>query len=115
MRVTVQTMKLRDLLKAHGISTIADFRQRADLSRQHAWNLWHGQVNIGLRMARRLEAQLGIPYTVFLELERERPPAVRPPGRPRKRPAPTQQPRPDRFGWSDGDLTITPDPDAEEA
>ena len=72
MRGTVQTMKLRDLLTAHGISTIAEFRQRADLSKQHAWNLWHGQVNIGLRMARRLEERLGIPYTVFLELERER-------------------------------------------
>jgi transcriptional regulator with XRE-family HTH domain len=84
MRVTVQAMKLRDLLTAHGISTIAEFRRRGGLSKQHAWNLWHGQVNIGLRMARRLEERLGIPYTVFLELERERPPAARPPGRPRK-------------------------------
>jgi transcriptional regulator with XRE-family HTH domain len=93
MRVTVQTMKLRDLLTAHGIATIAEFRRRADLSKQHAWNLWHGQVNIGLRMARRLEERLGIPYTVFLELERERPPAVRPPGRPRKRPSSVQLPK----------------------
>jgi transcriptional regulator with XRE-family HTH domain len=93
MQVTVQTMKLRDLLTAHGIATIAEFRRRADLSKQHAWNLWHGQVNIGLRMARRLEEQLGIPYTVFLELERERPPAVRPPGRPRKRPFSVQPPK----------------------
>jgi hypothetical protein len=86
MRGTVQTMKLRDLLKTHGIPTIAEFRRRAGLSKQHAWNLWHGEANIGLRMARRLEARLGMPYTVFLELERERPPAARPPGRPRKRP-----------------------------
>ena len=93
MRVTVQTMKLRDLLTAHGIATIAEFRRRADLSKQHAWNLWHGQVNIGLLMARRLEERLGIPYTVFLELERERPPAVRPPGRPRKRPSSVQRPK----------------------
>jgi transcriptional regulator with XRE-family HTH domain len=93
MRGTVQTMKLRDLLTAHGISTIAEFQRRADLSKQHAWNLWHGQVNIGLRMARRLEERLGIPYTVFLELERERPPAARPPGRPRKRPSPAQRPK----------------------
>jgi transcriptional regulator with XRE-family HTH domain len=93
MRVTVHTMKLRDLLDAHGIPTIAEFRRRAGLSKQHAWNLWHGQVNIGLRMARRLEERLGIPYTVFLELERERPPAARPPGRPRKRPASVQRPR----------------------
>ena len=84
MRVTVQAMKLRDLLTAQGIETIAAFRRRAGLSKQHAWNLWHGEANIGLRMARRLEAQLGLPYTVFLELERERQPAARPPGRPRK-------------------------------
>ena len=71
---------------AHGIPTIAEFRRRTGLSKQHAWNLWHGEANIGLRMARRLEERLGIPYTVFLELERERPPAVRPPGRPRARP-----------------------------
>jgi transcriptional regulator with XRE-family HTH domain len=93
MQVTVQTMKLRDLLTAHGIATIAEFRRRADLSKQHAWNLWHGQVNIGLRMARRLEERLGIPYTVFLELERERPPARRPPGRPRKQSASAQPPK----------------------
>jgi hypothetical protein len=36
---------------------------------------------------------LGIPYTVFLELERERPPAVRPPGRPRKRPSSVPRPK----------------------
>jgi transcriptional regulator with XRE-family HTH domain len=92
MTTTVLAMKLRDLLEAHGISTIADFRRRTGLSKQHAWNLWHGQANVGLRMARRLEARLAIPYTVFLELERERPPAARPPGRPRKRPPSAQPP-----------------------
>ena len=93
MQGTVLPMKLRDLLDAHGISTIAEFRRRTGLSKQHAWNLWHGEANIGLRMARRLEEQLGLPYTIFLELERERPPAVRPPGRPRKRPLPAQRPK----------------------
>jgi transcriptional regulator with XRE-family HTH domain len=86
MPITVLTMKLQDFLKDHGIPTIAEFRRRAGLSKQHAWNLWHGEANIGLRMARRLEERLDIPYTVFLELERERQPAARPPGRPRKRP-----------------------------
>src|ERR671923_2183936 len=107
MRPTVQAMKLRDLLKAHGIPTIAEFRRRTGLSKPHAWNLWHGRANVGLHPARRLEERLGIPYTVFLELERERPPAARPPGRPRKRPSPRQEPRPDRFGWEDGEITIT--------
>jgi transcriptional regulator with XRE-family HTH domain len=93
MQATVLTMKLRDLLDAHGIPTIAEFRRRTGLSKQHAWNLWHGEANIGLRMARRLEERLGIPYTVFLELERERPPARRPPGRPRKQPASAQSPK----------------------
>jgi transcriptional regulator with XRE-family HTH domain len=93
MRATVLAMKLRDLLEAHGIATIAEFRRRTGLSKQHAWNLWHGEANIGLRMARRLEERLGLPYTVFLELERERPPAGRPPGRPPKRPTSAHPPK----------------------
>ena len=86
MQLIGVTMTLRQLLEAHGIRTIADFQRRTGLSSQHAWNLWHGKANVGLRLAQRLEARLGIPYTVFLELKRERPPAPRPPGRPRKRP-----------------------------
>jgi hypothetical protein len=82
--LTMQAMTLEALLKAHGIATIAAFRRRAGLSKQHAWNLWHGQANIGLRMARRLGECLNLPYTVFLELDRQRPPGARPPGRPRK-------------------------------
>jgi transcriptional regulator with XRE-family HTH domain len=85
MATTGLRMTLRDLLQAQGIPTIAEFRRRIGLSKQHAWNLWHGRANVGLHLARRLEARLDIPYTVFLELERERPPAARPPGRPRKR------------------------------
>jgi transcriptional regulator with XRE-family HTH domain len=80
------TMTLRDLLEAHGIRTIAEFQRRAGLSNQHAWNLWHGRANVGLRLAHRLGERLDLPYTVFLELERPVPPAPRPPGRPRKRP-----------------------------
>jgi transcriptional regulator with XRE-family HTH domain len=82
--ITLQAMTLRALLEAHGIATIAEFRRRAGLSKQHAWNLWHGRANVGLQMARRLEERLGIPFIVFLELERQRPPGDRPPGRPRK-------------------------------
>jgi transcriptional regulator with XRE-family HTH domain len=113
MLTTVLPMKLRDLLQAHGISTIAEFRRRTGLSKPHAWNLWHGKANIGFHLAQRLEARLGIPYTVFLELERERPPAARPPGRPRKVPKP--EPRPDRFGWDDGDIGYHPVNPEEEA
>jgi transcriptional regulator with XRE-family HTH domain len=87
MPITVMAMKLRDLLKAHDIPTIAEFRRRTGLSKQHAWNLWHGRANVGLHLARRLSERLDIPYVTFLELERERPPAARPPGRPRKRPS----------------------------
>jgi transcriptional regulator with XRE-family HTH domain len=87
MPTTVMAMKLRDLLKAHDIPTIAEFRRRTGLSKQHAWNLWHGRANVGLHLARRLSERLDIPYVTFLELERERPPAARPPGRPRKRPS----------------------------
>jgi transcriptional regulator with XRE-family HTH domain len=85
MTTTVPAMTLRELLNAHGITTIADFRRRAGLSKQHAWNLWHGRANIGLHLAQRLSDRLGLPYVVFLELKRERPPAARPPGRPRTR------------------------------
>ena len=92
MPTTVRPMKLRDLLRAQGIPTIAEFRRRTGLAKAHAWNLWHGRANIGLALARRLEERLGISYTIFLELERERPPAARPPGRPRKAP-PSQEAR----------------------
>jgi hypothetical protein len=68
-----------------GISTYVNMRLVECIS--------HGQVNIDLQMARQLEEQFGIPYTVFLQLERERPPASRPPGRPRKQPLSGRPPK----------------------
>jgi hypothetical protein len=76
---------LSDLLCQHGIQTIADFSHRTGLSKQYGWLLWHGKVNIGLRMAKRLSESLNLPYTVFLDLQRPVPPSTRPPGRPRQR------------------------------
>jgi transcriptional regulator with XRE-family HTH domain len=90
----VEDMTLHELLKQHGIHTIADLTHRTGLSKQYGWLLWHGKVNIGLRMAKRLSESLSLPYTVFLDLERPVPPSTRPPGRPAKRkPSPNGRPR----------------------
>jgi hypothetical protein len=75
--------RLQHLVQDRGIPTMADVRRRTGVSTQQAWNLWHGRANVGLHLARRFEARLDFPSTVCLELERERPPAARPPGRPR--------------------------------
>jgi transcriptional regulator with XRE-family HTH domain len=89
----VEGMTLQELLKQHGIQTIADLSHRTGLSKQYGWLLWHGKVNIGLRMAKRLAESLGLPYTVFLDLERPVPPSERPPGRPPKRRTPPNRRR----------------------
>jgi transcriptional regulator with XRE-family HTH domain len=92
MRAIVRPMTLRDVLEEHGIHSIADFRRRTGLSKQHAWNLWHGRANVGLHLAERLAACLDIPLSVLVTLERTVPPAPRPPGRPRK-PRQADEPR----------------------
>jgi transcriptional regulator with XRE-family HTH domain len=69
MHHTVRSMTLRDLLNRHGITTIRDFAQRAGLSRQHAWNLWHAQVGVGTEMLKRLHTRLGIPLEELIGVE----------------------------------------------
>jgi hypothetical protein len=76
-------MTLQDFLKQHGIHTIAELTRRTGLTKQYGWLLWHGRVNIGLRLAKRLGEALEVPYHVFLDLQRPVPPAQRAPGRPR--------------------------------
>ena len=92
MRHTLRSMTLRDLLNRHGITTIRDFAQRAGLSRQHAWNLWHAQVGLGTEMLKRLHTRLGIPLEELIGVEHvpaaKRPrttPPPKPSGRPRTR------------------------------
>jgi transcriptional regulator with XRE-family HTH domain len=94
-------MTLPELLQRHGIYTIRDLSRRTGLSSQQAWNLWHGVAGLGRRTMQRLHEKLGIPAEELLQVT---PPPPKP-----------KAPRPDRFGWADGDITITPDPDAEEA
>jgi len=81
----IPRMTFRELLEAHGIHSMPALRQRTGLSKQYAWALWHGRLNLGVRLAQRLSAQLDIPLVELLQVQRQRPPAARPPGRPRKR------------------------------
>ncbi len=83
MRATVRGMTLQTLLQQHGITTIRDFAQRAELSRQHAWNLWHAQVGLGTEMLKRLHERLGIPLEELIEVEHV-PAAKRSPRQPHK-------------------------------
>jgi hypothetical protein len=79
-------MTLHTLLAHYGIHRPADLVQRVPgLSRQMAWMLWHGKRQTTRRMARRLEAALGIPYADLLLAEPVDPPEPPPRGRPRKR------------------------------
>jgi transcriptional regulator with XRE-family HTH domain len=112
-------MTLQTLLQQHGITTIKELMHRTGLSRQHCWSLWHGYDGVGKATAKRLHERLGIPAEQLLQVDpvpgRPRRPAAKarpqPKRRPRKaetRPAPpAKEPRPDRFGWAEGDITIT--------
>jgi transcriptional regulator with XRE-family HTH domain len=84
MPSTVLRMTFRELLEEYGIHSMPELRQRTGLSKQYAWALWHGRVNLGLQLARRLSQQLSIPLPRLLDVERAIPPAPRRPGRPPK-------------------------------
>jgi transcriptional regulator with XRE-family HTH domain len=85
MLTRLRRMTLRDVLQRHGITTIKDFAQRAALTRQHAWNLWHGQAGVGKAMMKRLHERLGIPLEELFVVQQPAPAKAR--GRPRQRPA----------------------------
>jgi transcriptional regulator with XRE-family HTH domain len=86
-------MTLQAILRQYGITTIKELTHRTGLSRQHAWNLWHGQAGVGKETLKRLHACLGIPLEALLQVDpvpARTPPAPRPSrrrGRPRQRPA----------------------------
>ena len=88
MQARFRGMTLQTLLKQHGITSIKELRDRAGLSRQQGWNLWHGRVGVGKATAKRLHERLGIPAEQLLQIDPI--PAVRrpdlPPPRPRGRP-----------------------------
>ena len=58
MNHTVARMTLRELLKRYDIHTIRDLTHKTGLSRQQCWNLWHGQVGVGLETVKLLHERL---------------------------------------------------------
>jgi transcriptional regulator with XRE-family HTH domain len=83
MQTRLRRMTLPELLERYRVYTIRDFADRTGLSRQYAWNLWHGAAGLGRRNLERLHEALGIPLEELLQVERPQP--ARPP-RPKARP-----------------------------
>jgi transcriptional regulator with XRE-family HTH domain len=87
-------MTLPELLERYRVYTIRDFADRTGLSRQYAWNLWHGVAGLGRRNLERIHEALGIPFDELMQVERKKPTKrreqtpLRPPpkGRPSTRP-----------------------------
>src|SRR5215510_16064759 len=75
--LTVGSMFLRDLLQAHGITSIAEFRQQLGLTKQYAWLLWHGKIGLSTEMIERLHQKYGFEYEVLHRIKRETPPKRR--------------------------------------
>jgi transcriptional regulator with XRE-family HTH domain len=111
MRASIRAMTLQTILRRHGITTIKELTHRSGLSRQQNWRLWHGYDGVGKATALRLHERLGIPLEELLQVDPV-PARKRTPRQPANgRRATAKPPRPARFGWSDGDLTITPPPE----
>jgi transcriptional regulator with XRE-family HTH domain len=73
MPTTIKRMTLPELLERYRVYTIRDFADRTGLSRQYAWNLWHGAANLGRRNLERLHEALGIPFDELMQVERKQP------------------------------------------
>jgi transcriptional regulator with XRE-family HTH domain len=73
MHTRLRRMTLPELLERYRVYTIRDFADRTGLSRQQAWNLWHGVVGIGRRNLQRLHEGLGIPFEELMQVERKKP------------------------------------------
>jgi transcriptional regulator with XRE-family HTH domain len=71
-------MRLRDLLPKQDIPGPSELGRRLEISRQHAWLLWHGYVLPSAEMLQKLRS-LGIPAEKLMELERAEPAARRGP------------------------------------
>jgi hypothetical protein len=109
---SIATMVLKDVLPDYGCHTLMELARGVGVRKQYAWLLWHGKIALSVDLVRRIHEAFGVPVEVLLQVTRATPPKRR--GRKPAQP-PTEKPRPDRFGWEDGDLTITPDPDEEDA
>jgi transcriptional regulator with XRE-family HTH domain len=84
MDSTLTTMMLRELLAAYGMTTLTAFAQRAQLTKSHAWNLWHGRATLGLNLAKRLAQRTGIPLAELIAVEPTPPTPYRGRGGPRR-------------------------------
>jgi transcriptional regulator with XRE-family HTH domain len=84
MSITVGRMTLPELLERYRVYTIRELSRRTGLSRQQAWNLWHGRARLGRLNLERLHTALGIPFEELLQV-------APPPPRPKAWP-PTQPP-----------------------
>jgi transcriptional regulator with XRE-family HTH domain len=73
MPIRLSRMTLPELLERYRVYTIRDFADRTGLSRQQAWNLWHGVVGIGRRNLQRLHTALGIPFEELMRVEQAKP------------------------------------------
>jgi transcriptional regulator with XRE-family HTH domain len=83
-------MMLRELLAEYGMPTLTAFAQRAQLTTSHAWNLWHGRAALGLKLAKRIAQNTGIPLAELIAVE----PTPRTPYRGRGGPRRHATPRP---------------------
>jgi transcriptional regulator with XRE-family HTH domain len=80
MAITLRRMTLPELLERYRVYTIRELSRRTGLSRQQAWNLWHGRARLGRLNLERLHTALGIPFEELLQV-------TTPPPRPKERPA----------------------------
>jgi transcriptional regulator with XRE-family HTH domain len=79
----VQPMILHEILTEKGISGPSELGRQLEISKQHAWLLWHGTVLPGPELLRKLRDRLDISVEQLLELERAQPLKPRGP-RPRR-------------------------------
>jgi transcriptional regulator with XRE-family HTH domain len=75
MSITLRRMTLPELLERYRVYTIRELSRRTGLSRQQAWNLWHGRARLGRLNLERLHTALGIPFEELLQVT---PPPPRP-------------------------------------
>ena len=90
MATRLRRMTLPELLERYRVYTIRDFADRTGLSRQYAWNLWHGAAGLGRRNLERLHEALGIPFEELMQVQRATP--AKRPGRKPRSSAPKRRP-----------------------
>jgi len=87
VRSTLAAMTLRELLAEYEMTTLTAFAQCAQLSKSHAWNLWHGRARLGLNLAKHIAQHAGIPLARLIEVEPTPPTPYRGLGGPRRQPS----------------------------